>query len=98
MIEPDRPYATREYGRIRLTESLAGEMWAMLHEQLDYLYETKAEDRAEGLPVTEINRRIRRTVSIRVLLHGMMHEKEWCACDNFGEENEVPADNQAGVR
>lgn len=98
MTEPDRPYATREYGRIRLTESLAGEMWAMIHEQLDYLYEVKADDKLDGLPVTETNRRIRRTVSIRGLLHGMMHEKEWCACENFGEDPADPTEGEAGIR
>jgi hypothetical protein len=98
MTEPDRPYATREYGRVRLTESLAGELWAILHEQIDYLYEVKAADKADGLPVTETNRRIRRTVSIRGLLHGMMHEKEWCECENFGEEDERVPEAETGIR
>lgn len=95
---PDRPWASREYGRIRLTESLASELWKTLNEQLDYLYETKADLKADGLSVTETNRRIRRTVSVRGLLHGMMHEKEWCACESWGEDRSDATEDEAGVR
>jgi uncharacterized alpha-E superfamily protein len=94
----DRPWAAREYGRVRLTESLTNEMWLMIGEQLEYLYETKADDKAEGLQVTEINRRIRRTLSIRGLVHGMMHEKEWCTCENFREEHPPTEDAETGLR
>jgi len=97
-MEPDRPWSHREYGRVRLTESLANELWTILNEQIDYLYDVKADDKEEGLPVTETNRRIRRTVSIRGLLHGMMHEKEWCSCEGIGEESTGTEDTEAGIR
>lgn len=76
----DRPWAEREYGRIRINESLAGELLLILTEQLDNLHVIRDQIKENERGLTEINRRIRRTATIRTLLHGMMHEKGWCAC------------------
>ena len=80
-IVPDRPWATREYGRLRLNEGYADELLAVLTNQLDDLHSNRLVMKESGRSVTEINRRIRRISGIRSLLHGMMHEKGWCACE-----------------
>lgn len=76
----DRPWAAREYGRIRVNESLAGELLLCLTEQLDNLHAVRIQMKESERGLTEINRRIRRTGVLRSLLHGMMHEKGWCSC------------------
>jgi hypothetical protein len=76
----DRPWAAREYGRIRVNESLAGELLQILTETLDNLHEVRISLKETERGLTEINRRIRRAGVLRNLLHGMMHEKGWCAC------------------
>lgn len=76
----DRPWATREYGRIRVNEALAGELLLCLTEQLDTLHTVRLDHKEKGRGLTEINRRIRRTGILRALTHGMMHEKGWCTC------------------
>lgn len=66
---------------MRVNEALAGEMMLIFTETLDLLHERRMSLKEDGMPATEINRRIRRTSVLRNLLHGMMHEKGWCSCD-----------------
>jgi hypothetical protein len=79
-VIPDRPWDTREYGRLRLNEVFAGELLQVLADSLDDLHAIRQELQLAGKSVTTINRRIRRISTIRELLHGMMHEKNWCNC------------------
>lgn len=92
-ILPDRPWSSREYGRVRLNEGLAGELMDILTSTIDGLHEDRILDKGLGRQVTDVNRRIRRVSQIRHMTHNMMHEKGWCACD--GAEGTIPDDDEA---
>lgn len=80
-IIPDRPWDTREYGRLRLNQAFANDLEDLLIAELDRLHAQRALKKEIGVSVTPLNRKIRRVNMIKELLHGMMHEKGWCECD-----------------
>ena len=77
---PDRPFADRPYGRVRLYEKQAWELNSILETRIDVMRQD-IEDNKEVLDTTYMDEQLRIDEQLLHNVHWMIHEKGWCDCE-----------------
>ncbi len=76
---PDRPWNRRGYGRIRITEPLASELYVTLNETIERRLDEMHTRRREGneAEAESLKRRLRLLSTLRHFTHELIREQGW---------------------
>lgn len=75
-VFPDRPWHGRGYGRLRLTEPLAHDLYGIVTDEVRRRLSAYHEAKAKGDPTVE-KLALKRASSIKERLQGLINEQGW---------------------